>query len=183
MMSRPSIRIACIALAIALAAWVGAFFFHRAIVQRDSDTAKAISNARQANMSEDSRNQLLAVFTATESGRQHINGLLNIDFLSLADALVAAGSDAGVVLRVSNATPESLPLQDKGAASSLSAIQFTVESDGTFTKLLNALALLETLPLPSQVEDVSFDHTDGKPDQPWNMKVRLRILTNLSTNS
>src|SRR3989344_5351450 len=178
-MNNPSFKIALAALGAALIAWVGVFFFIQSLHERRADAAKAIRESQQANMSETNRNQMLSVITATESGRQQIEEMLTIDLLSLADRVVAAGVDAGVVLRVANPTQEASALQKNKEAKgpTISTVHFTIEAEGPFEKLYHALALLETLPVPVRVEEVSFLQSNDDSASTWHMKVRMRILT------
>ncbi|RJQ33554.1 hypothetical protein C4568_04455 [Candidatus Parcubacteria bacterium] len=184
-MTRPSLSVALIALSAALIAWVGVFFFVQSIHKSQAATEKAIRDSKQANTSKEGLAQLLAVITATESGRAEISKLLTIDLLTLANEVKKVGVDAGVELEVLNASPEPTPGQ-KGKDSkafTISAVNFTIEAEGSFDKLHHALMLLETLPVPSRVEEVSFTEMKENPDAPWNMKLRLRIITALPVNS
>ena len=179
-MSRLSLRIALIALGAAAVAWVGVFFFARAIHGGQAAMEQAILESRQANTSEESRNAMLAVLNSTELGRQHIRNMLTIDVLSLAHMVVSVGTDAGVAVRVSNATQETPAVQkNKDATTAISAVNFTIEAEGSFEKLYTALALLEKLPAPARVEEVHLTHMENDQENPWRMKIRLRILTML----
>lgn len=181
-MNRPSAKVTFLALGVAASAWIGAFFFVQSIHGRQMEAAKAINSLRQEHTSAESRNQMTAVFNATEVSRERIKNTLSIDVLTLADHVVAAGKDASVPLRVSNAAPEVIPAQNKGASASISAVNFTIEANGSFTQLFNALALLEALPIPARIEEASLTQLKSETE-PWNLKVRLRILTTLPINS
>lgn len=183
-MNRPSILMSLVASALAVCAWGGVAFFIQVIHAREVATAKAIADARQEHVSEESRGQMVSVFESTAAGRQYLTDILNVDLLALADRVTAVGADAGVALRVSNATPENKPLTKKGAAASaLSVVHLTIDAEGSFEKLFNALALLESLPIPSKIEEVNFTRADDTSDTPWSMKVRMRVLTALPINS
>ncbi len=182
-MNRPSLKLAFVALGAALLAWVGVFFFVQSVHSAQALAEKEIRALREVNTSEESRNQMLAVFNATEVPRRKIEESLHIDVLTLARMVEGVGEDVGVALRVANAVSEQTPIQNKAAAGSITVVQFTIEARGSFALLAQALALLEQLPIPSKVEEVSFMRMESDEAEPWMMKVRLRILTALPVNA
>jgi len=171
------------ALCIALISWVGVFFFSQSIHNRQNNTARVIKEYAQAHTSVESSKQMRALISATESPRSQINEALHIDILSLVEMVENAGTDAGVALRVSNATPDAAPSKNNAAQKSISSVRFSIEGQGTFSKLFAALALLENVPIPAHVEDVTFLRQGENVNSPWTLQVRMRILTALPISS
>jgi hypothetical protein len=181
-MKHSSLLSTLILLSIAVLAWVGIFFFVQKIHADQISIGNAIDASRAANLSADSLQQMNAILSATEVGREQITNLVHVDLLALTDRVVAAGRDAGVELHVSNAAALTPPVQQKGAAPQLSAVRLTVEGSGDFAKLFHTLMLIESLPIPSRVDAVSFYHNPDDPQHPWSIKVDVTIVTALPVN-
>lgn len=182
-MNTPSLTLSLVALCTTLIAWVGVFFFAQSIHHRQDNTTKAIREYMQAHTSVESSNQMRALISATESTRTQIDEVLTIDILSLVEMVENAGTDAGVAVRVSNATPDVAPFKNNATQKSISSIRFSIEGQGTFGKLFAALALLENLPIPARIEEVTFLRQGENVNTPWTLQVRMRILTALPISS
>ena len=182
-MKTPSFILAASTLLVALLAWAGVFFFAQSIHSRQETTAKVIDDYTQAHTSSESINQMRALVLATESTRAQIHHVVNIDILSLVEMIETAGADAGVVVRVANATPDNTPVKNNSNQKGVSNIRFSIEGQGTFPKLYTALGLLENLSLPTQIEEVIFVRQGENVNMPWAMQVRMRVVTALPLNS
>src|SRR3989344_7640248 len=143
------VQLAWIGIGAAICAAVGLFFFVQTLQERSDTLEQAIERSQKTQLRVNEEQKAVALLLATESNRTQLQRFLTIDLLSLAGIVVAAGEDAGVTLHVSNAVPEksAMPV-NKGGAVSTGAVSFTIEADGSFTKLFDALALLEALPAP-----------------------------------
>ena len=173
---------AALCAAVALMAWVGVFFFLLHIHAADDSTLKLIRTLQSARSSEESQSQMQSLIASTRDNRAHLQDLLSIDVITLANLVEGAGHDAGVDLQVSNATPEGQVQLSKGSPLTMSAVGFLVNAEGSFSHVLQALALLEALPIPSTIEDVTLVRSEDTKST-WELHAHIRILTTLPVSS
>jgi len=167
-------KLSWITASVALSTILGTFFLAWALDERKNNLETTITTSQKSHVRTAEEQKIIALLTATESHREKLKGTLAVELLSLADLLVAAGEDADVTLRVSNATPETNPVTANArTALRVNAVQFTVDAEGSFDKLYRALALLESLPVASAVESVVLEENE----KTWHMSARVRILT------
>lgn len=167
-------KLSWMALCAALGAALGAFFLAGALDEKKNDLEAMITTSQKNHIRTAEEQKTIALLTMTESNREKFQSILAADLLSLADLLVAAGKDAGVILHVSNATPESNPVTGNSRTQlRVHAVKFTVDAEGPFDRLYKALTLLESLSAASVVENVTF----GQEEKTWHMSARVRILT------
>lgn len=186
--------IAWISIIIALAAWASVVVFSLSI-----QNAAAGATARAGDLQTASDKQALALkmhtlARDTSHARTTLRNILNRDPLAIADILSQAGTDAGVALRVSDAKSQGVATspgspRPSAAAANLpqtQAIGFTVEADGSFGDLVRAAAFLESLPVPSRIDELDLQrehNSEGAPSASWHMRVNVRILTNSNVSS
>ncbi|MDO8521701.1 MAG: hypothetical protein Q7S08_00225 [bacterium] len=174
----------------AVAAWVAVFMYASWISAeldaRVSQTADVQSVSERAIAAI----RLHALARDTQIERAQLDNLTHSDVIGVANTIDSIGKIAGVALKIGGATPESSG-QKKGAngTPALHAISFVVEASGTFSSLMHAAALLETLPSLSSVQSMEFEHValsgDSKSSKSssWRLTARIRMLTTADISS
>ena len=80
---------------------------------------------------------------------------------------------------------------DSGASSAnTSGINFAIEAQGSFASLVQTIRLFETLPVPSQIQEVELQgipntgvSASGGHDVSWHLTLRLQIITSAQVSS
>ncbi len=168
---------------LALIAWGLVGYFAWTI---NVDEGKRLADAREAQMmtianAHAVRTHALALDTAEESAQ--LKALLNVDIVSAAYMIEGVGRASGITVKLGDALPEGTSVSDGSAPK---AVGFIVTADGRFTALLRAVRLLETLPVPSNVTRIDFEHargSSGAASNLWHMNVYVRILTTSDISS
>lgn len=170
----------------ALAAWAGVVLFALSI---ETGAQSVTARAGDAQTARDKQALALKMHTLARDispGRVALEQVLATDPVSITEMISQAGKDAGVALHVSDAISENAaaPTGARSAGSAnlphLSAIEFTVEADGSFADLVRSVAFLESLPVPSKVEQLDLDRSEdskGAPTSSWHLRAQVRILT------
>lgn len=177
--------IAVILLVLAVAAWTGVVYFAQSIQQQESDLASAAQSQEQTSDAQTSSVRLHALAQDSAAESATLDSVLGSDVASIVSTLQATGKSAGVDVTLSGALPESAPSAD-AAASQINAIGFVVEGSGTFTALMRVAELLETLPLPSSVQQLDLQRVNdssGAPTTTWHLNAYLRVLTSADISS
>ncbi len=183
--------IAWVSAAGAACVWAGVMIFAFSI---GSVAQSAVALSGSAQTASDQQLAALKMHTLAQAiapARTELNIILQTDPLTLADLITQVGPDAGVALRVSDASPETLPVSSVTTAPSsagvhkLTALNFVVEADGGFAGLIRAATLLETLPVPSTIRQLDLVRTEaqGSTRSPWQMDVRVQVLTTSQISS
>jgi len=165
--------------------WIGVLWFASSLLAQERSIAARIAAKRQAAVELNSGSTALAIAASTEAGRTQLRKVFNRDLLSLAGLIGAAGQDAGVTLTVSNVTPGPSPSIRRGSPLHPAKLTFSTAAEGTFSQLMTALALLETLPAASQVTQVQLSRATGAESSstPWTLNANIDIITGASVSS
>lgn len=165
---------------IAIAAWTAAIFFAMAVAGMESDRAASAQATQQTSAAQTSAVRMHALAQDSAPQRAALDALLDVNVVSIVDMINATGKATGVDLKVSGALPETTPGSSLGPAT-VGAVGFTVEASGTFPALMQAAQLLETLPIPSSVEqlDISQIPNSGGTSSAgkWQMNASIHVLT------
>jgi Tfp pilus assembly protein PilO len=163
---------------LAGASWVVAWYANASLsAMRDAKVAARA--AVQQEMRDNASAALLhsAVEESTDM-RTQLERVASADVVSLATAITQAATAAGAVVRVTDVGP--VPDIDVGRAkqTGVHTVGYSVEATGTFAQLASVVALLETLPAPSSVDQFTLARVSG--GNGWRLSVRLRVLTAVS---
>ena len=176
-MKRSIMYIALAALLLALCAWGAVLYGASEIRHLASKRAEqAIAAGREFDRTAYAQ-RIAALAADTEGDRMRLGELLQADIVTIIDIIEAAGKSARVTVRVSDALPaggaEALP-----GGGELQAVEFIVQTTGTFSSLMQAATLFEQLPLPSSVQQIELERSTGEQSTvPWRMTTRIRVLT------
>ena len=173
--------ISWILLSLALVAWGAVGFFGWTIYTDESDRLIQAENEQSASLERASvvRTHALALDTVAQG--KTLGDLLNVDVVSVADMIEAAGKAARVTVRLGNAVPENVPTSE---ILPVKAVGFTVEATGTFSALMHLARLFEELPLPSTVTRLDLERVPaGASTSQWRMNASIRVLTTSDISS
>jgi hypothetical protein len=169
----------------ALAAWGAVIFFSLTIQDLSVRVATMQNSVQTVRDQQANEVQTQALAKQISPARTALENTLQTDPLSLAGLIAQAGKDAGLPLHVSGASQDSasgvstLP-QGLHAAS----ITFSLDATGAFSQLLQATALLESLPVPSTIDALDLrTSSDATHVASWQMNARVRILSTSQLSS
>ncbi|MEK7155851.1 MAG: hypothetical protein AAB734_03135 [Patescibacteria group bacterium] len=153
-------------LALAVAAW-GACGYFAMIVQGDrTEYTSASARAEEESMREENAARLRSTIQGTEIERAALESLVGVTILDAVETIEAAAKQAGASdVKIGEASTQSTSTQK------LSSVSVTVTASGSFVAVMRAVALLETLPLPSTIEQFDL----SKSDSAWRLTARLRV--------
>jgi hypothetical protein len=125
-----------------------------------------------------------ALVLSTVTERSTLMGAIPADIPSIVDVIQATGRNSGANVQIGTASSASVP---DGAPSSLSAVEFVVQADGSFANTLQAAQLFENLPIPAKVTDIDFEQITnagkGVVSHSWRLTIRLQVLTTATISS
>ena len=140
------------------------------LATRQAANANAVSQNAQAQNAV----HIEALAADSASDRATLNTLLQNDVLHIISTIQAAGKSAGTDTSIPSVTPGGLPQ----LPSNVTALEFIVQSQGSFAQVFNAAKLFETLPLPSQVEQLDFERQQNAIEsKTWQLTAHIRVLT------
>jgi hypothetical protein len=171
-------------LLIAIVAWIGVGLFAVTIL---SDAASHDANAREtsSSLTTISRASALRSLAAdTADGRTQLNAIVAVDPASLANTVTSVGQAAGVTITITDANSVSSPVvaqaSGPGVSTPIQAFSITANATGSFASLMYAASLLESLPLPSSIQELQLaasapDTQTGKVS--WQLNAQIHIIT------
>lgn len=171
-------QIAVLSVFLAIIAWggVGYLVWNTMKGIADKSDLSNVSKSSFAQRTIDAHIHALAVSTATD--RTQLNELFNTDIVSIVNIIETAGSSVGAPTQITDAS------QAKSAnGSPVRATVFSTQSTGSFASLMRAAKLLETLPIPSSVEQIDLIRTGEGATPQWHMNARIRVLTTSNISS
>jgi hypothetical protein len=168
----------------AAVAWIGVFMYAAWITEKLDARSSQTANAQSISEREIADVRIHTLARDTLNQRTQLEGLAHFDVISVADTIEGIGKIAGVKLTIGSATSESTkPKKGATGGAQLHAVSFVVEASGTFSALMYAAALLETLPVPSSVESLEFEHvplsavSESAASSGWRLIARIRVVT------
>ncbi len=171
---------------LAFVAWAGVGFFAWSISEADSARASAEVSVGEKATEVDTTLRLHALARETKDLRATLESLTHIDVVSIVETIEAVGKDTHVALEINQvvadhplpaASPEAPPIRP---------VTVALEAQGTFEALLHTAALLHSLPVPSTVEQMQFEHLPVGADTKkglWRFSARIRVLTTAAISS
>jgi hypothetical protein len=166
---------------VAVCAWGGVVLGSQLIVriaqERAADMKDALTKANQEALNQKVR----ALAATTEKDRASLESLLKTELVYMINTIEAAGATARVQSKVSDASlsgTQPIPQSDP-----IRSVVFSVQAQGTYTQIMHAAKLYETLPLLSSVEQVELERVQSAEQKTplWNMLVRIRVQTTSSS--
>ena len=159
-----------------------------ALIIADADTARASSqnSAQQTSAKQTSDLRTHSLALETSNARAQIEAVAGADVVSIVDTINAVGADAGVRIKIGQA----LSAPGTKGDTLLRTVSFIVEVEGDFASVMQAASLLQTLPIPSAVDQLDFGYvpdisgasTSGTR-APWRLGAHMRFFTTADTSS
>lgn len=172
-------------LLIALVAWCAVVWFALTISTQEADRTSNVQSAQDSSAKKASAARIHGLAQDTAQERAQLANVLNVDVVSVVAMIRAVGKAAGVNAKLSDALPETAPATAPGAPA-IEAVGFVVQADGSFSALMHAAQLYETLPVPSSLQRLDIQAvpnlTAGKTPT-WHMSLYLRVLVNATNSS
>jgi hypothetical protein len=184
-MQRNSIIIfSWVTLVIAILAWAGVVLFAWFVLQMLNNRDTLATSADQAITSQATTARMRALARDTVLERAQLETKAGVDVLD-AVKLIEGIASGNLTLRVSNVQEEKVVATAGGTA--LQAVSMVVDAEGSFAGLMRAVQMLETLPLPTTLQQLDIGRAPIGEKEPanvtWHMNVRLQFLTTAEISS
>jgi hypothetical protein len=162
------------ALIIAIALWGGFGLLVRTLYAERTDFTKAQATKEQDALRGESAARLHATVQDTASDRASIESLLSMSILNAVEMIETTGRQAGATnVSIADATP----IAGSPAAKDLTPYSIVVNAGGSFSSLMRAASLYETLTIPSILEQLELERVDKS----WKSTAHLRVLLTSKT--
>lgn len=162
-----------LSLCLALLAWAGVGYFGWMIAGEEATRASRLSEGQQASLKEAAAARAHALIADTGPEQSALEAFFGVDVISAARLIRETGASVGVATDVGSAQPEQMSSLQGGT--NLSAIGFLVRGEGSFSSVMRALELFETLPMPATLE--RFDLQRVQDSSRWQLNLYLRVVT------
>lgn len=119
--------------------------------------------------------RLHALARETKNERLRLEEISRTDLAGILDGIERLSKDSGVSVEITQA-----PSISTVESSTMRVLSLSVETLGTFAQVARVVALLETMPIPSTVDELRFERTsgaDGAARSSWRMIASVRFLT------
>ena len=175
-----------IVLMLGIGAWGGVYYYWYTVqVSLDSYTKSVHSNLEISNNAGVSA-RLHGVYRDTEADRATLYEIMNFDPLKITTLIAQAAQQAQVTIDISNPTAENASTISKDIV--IQKFGFVANTRGTFSEVMRALTVLETLPAAVSIDtiDISLDSSGIKNKTTthlWQMNAHLQIFITNNTGS
>lgn len=127
---------------------------------------EAAANAQEAELRGQSASRLRASVQDSEVERASLERLLDLTILRAVEMLETTARQAGARdVSIGEATPQG------GSATALTSVSVVVNMQGSFSAIMRATSLYETLTVPSTLEQFEM----AKMDDAWRATARVRV--------
>lgn len=167
-MKRPQVQalVAWGTLLIAIAAWAGCVYMYSSLGKMRFEYADRTILAEQEAERQESSARLRALVQGTEVERAALESIVGVRIVDAAETVEVALRDAGAQeVEISEANAGQPNTQG------ISSVSMGVSAAGSFASVMRAVLLLESLPLPSTVEQFEIVKNEDK----WRMTARLKL--------
>lgn len=116
----------------------------------------------------------------TKDVRAQLEAYAYLDVLSIVDTIESVKKDARVGIDIGQALSAG-----ENATSLAHTVGFIVEARGSFSAITHAAALLQSLPIPSAVDQMQFERMQDAAGSPnlWRLTARMRVFTTADISS
>lgn len=162
-------------LLLAFATWSGVGYFAWVITAVAEEHAARIASVEQEKLEHESALRLHTLARETKEGRMQLDELAEQSIIEILDAVEAISKDARIPLEIGQA-----PSILANEAPIVKTASFAIESRGTFGQISQAIALLESFPIPSSVDELHIERlqsADVKAKGAWRLVARMRFFT------
>lgn len=164
--SRIQALVAWGALIIAIVAWGGCIYLYSSLDKLRFEYADRSILAEQEADRQESSARLRALVQGTEVERAALESIIGVRIVDAAETVEVALRDAGTQeVEISEANAGAPNTQG------ISTVSMGVSATGSFASVMRAVLLLESLPLPSTIDQFEIVQNEGK----WRMVARLKL--------
>ena len=165
----------------ALFAWVGVVSLALFIIRIEHDRSALADTADQTTNKQALAARVHALARQSAEKRMVLEKTANVDVVAAVNIIESVGALAGVTLRVRDARNEKSASPRAGGLE-LFTIGLYVEAEGSFSGIMRALQIFETVPLPISLDQFDIgraplDEQGSNPNLPWRLNARLRLLS------
>jgi len=151
---------------LALALWAIFGYLVWSLYGERAEYVEAAANAQEAELRGQSASRLRASVQDSEVERASLEGLIDLTILRAVEILETTARQAGAKdVSIGEATPQG------GSATTLSSVSIVVNMQGSFSAIMRATSLYETLTVPSILEQFEMQ----KVDDSWRATARVRV--------
>src|SRR3989344_1658563 len=168
-----------IALAAAVALWVCVGYFVWTTFSASSERLSKLAATDQEVTKYTDVLRLRTLARETQDARARLEGAVSADVVEIIDSVDALAQDVGIPIKVGQA------LSSSDISSPVHAATSVEEGAGSFAQVLHAVALLESLPIPSFLEELYLELLPAAPGKKslWHLVARIRFLTTSDISS
>jgi hypothetical protein len=160
------------AVLIAVALWAVFVLEMFALANEREAHATALANSKEILMRDESQARLKATVRDTAPEREALNKLFAPNLLAVVEAIEKTGTQAGAQsVRLGEATPHSAP---PGSLTDIQTVAIVVTLEGSFSALVRAMSLYETLAIPATLEQFEMEKTATATV--WRATARLKVI-------
>lgn len=157
-------------LALTCMAWGLVFWVGWRVWSAEDVIALQVSNTEQVAAREASVMLLRSLVRETRSEREELHERAANDVIQAVQVIEDAGKTAGISFEMGNAVAE-----EENARANIRTITLTVKARDTFSRLAYAVALLETLPIPSELFQFQLEKASGATGE-WALTAHVRVI-------
>ena len=167
---------------LAMLMWAGVAYFATYIQGERAAYVHDIQSVSEKGQQAATDARLHVIATSNAENAVLLDQILSPDVPTMIAAIKSIGVTANVPIEISEAAPGSVPKNQKD----IHAVTFVIESQGSFSSMMQVLSLFESIPLASSVEFVSLTYGDAKSSSAagaassWQLNVKLRVITTAS---
>src|SRR3989344_6080676 len=169
-----------VATLLAFLAWGGGGFLAWSVSVAETTRPSEEASFEEKASKIDTTLQLRALARETKDLREALETLTHVEVVSIVEAIEAVGRDTRTSLKVDQVTAGHPLGAASPSAPSIRPVSIAIEAEGSFEALLQAAALLHALPIPSEVEQMRFEHLPPGADTKkgtWQFSARIQVLT------
>ena len=153
-------------LVLAIAAWGGCVYLYTSLGTLRFEYADRAILAEQETDRQESSARLRSLVQGTEVERAALESIVGVRIVDAAETVEIALRDAGTQeVEISEANAGAPNTQG------ISSVSMGVSATGSFASVMRAVLLLESLPLPSTIEQFEIVQNEDK----WRMSARLKL--------
>ena len=154
---------------VASLAWTGFGGLVFQLSNERAEYADALARSEEDSLRGDSAARLRTTVESTTQERAALESILDISILRAVEVIEQAGRAAGADdVAIGEATPIS------SATADLAGVSIVVNAKGSFTEVMRAITLFETLPIPATLDQFELEKMSQATT--WRLTTRLRVL-------
>lgn len=163
---------------LAVLAWTGIWYLGNGILDAASARASTASSAQVQSDRAAYTQRIAALVADTRDDRATLENASEMHIVSIVTMIENIGTKTGITVKVNNAQSQGSAPELPGGGS-LNAFALAIEADGSFAQIMRTVQALESLPLPSSIEQLEISLNGGDPGKShgWHLNARVNVFT------